>query len=37
MSRIEPKGTVEQRDAIGKAVEIVRGEHPYATAPRRIG
>ena len=26
---VEPSGTVEQRAVIAKAVEIVRGEHPY--------
>lgn len=26
---IQPNGTAEQRDAIAKAVEIVRGAHPY--------
>ena len=26
---VSPSGTAEQRDAIGKAVELVRTEHPY--------
>jgi hypothetical protein len=32
---VDPKGTATQRDAIAKAVDVVRAEHPYAIyAPR---
>ncbi len=34
--RVSPKGTAKQREAIERAVEVVRAEHPYIHNAERL-